>query len=64
MNTKQIYFVTKWVPFSIWLAFMAVITETRIQVELLPEPVIDMMRANNIFDFMVCSISLVKQSFN
>ena len=64
MNTKQIYFVTKWVPFSIWLAFMAVITETRIQVKLLPLSVIDMMRANNIIDFMVSSISLVKQSFN
>ena len=65
MNTKQIYFVTKWVPFSIWLAFMIVITETRIQVKLLPLSVIDMMRANNITDFfMVNSISLIKQSFN
>ena len=64
MNTIQIYFVTKWVPFSVWLAFMIVITETRIQVKLLPPSVVDMMRANNITDFMVNSISLVKQSFN
>ena len=64
MNTMQIYFVTKWVPFSIWFAFMIVITETRIQVKLLPESVIDMMCANNTIDFMVSSISLVKQSLN